>query len=155
MKGVLVGADSASIALVPESSPPLGAGQLVVPTASVGRFELHTGSKRHWLQGLIAGLAVGVAVGLTADVDSVACNSADSYFGGSSGYYCSRGEAIAISMTATGGLGAGVGALVKTDRWTPVALDALAPPPARVSGVVPHLRARPGGGAELGLTIGF
>jgi hypothetical protein len=148
MKGVLVRADSASVAIVPEDAPPLGANQLSLPSASVGRFELKTGSKRQWLWGLAAGAALGLVFGATADVDSVACKY-------DYDYACSRGEALAIYGLGTAALGAGVGALIKTDRWMPVALEALAPPAPRVSGVTPRLRVLPGGDVALGLTVGF
>lgn len=156
MKGILVSADSTSVALVPEDAPPLGANQLVLPSASVSRFELRTGTKRRWLPGLIAGVAVGLVIGFTEDVDSPGCDVPDySYFENYSGYYCSRGEAVAVSTLTLGGLGAGIGALIKTDRWTPVALDALAPPAPRASGLAPRLRLLPRGGVELGLAVGF
>jgi hypothetical protein len=149
MKGVLVSADSASIAIVPEEAPPLGANQLRVPSASVARFELKTGGKRQWLIGLVAGVAVGVAVGATADVDPVACKY-------DYNYECSRGEALALYGVGFAAMGAGIGALIKTDRWTPVALDALAPPaPPRVSGVAPRAHALPGGGVGLSVAVGF
>jgi hypothetical protein len=149
VKGILVSADAASVALVPEDAPPLGANQLRLPNPSIGRFELKTGSKRHWLAGLIVGAALGLAMGATADVNPDTCNYTYSY------EFCSRGEAIAASVAVLGGMGAGIGALVKTDRWTAVALDALPPPPPRVSGTTAHFRSRPGGGVELGLTVGF
>jgi len=156
MKGILASADSTSVALVPEDAPPLGANQLVVPSASVSRFELRTGTKRRWLPGLIAGVALGLVVGFTEDVDSPACDVPDySYIEDYSGYYCSRGEAVAVSTLGFGGLGAGIGALIKADKWTPVALDALAPPSPRVSGLAPRLRLLPRGGVELGLAVGF
>jgi hypothetical protein len=148
IKGILVSADSASVALVPEDAPPLGANQLRVPTTSVGRFELQMGSKRHWLYGLAAGVALGVAVGFSMDVDPVACEYDYDYM-------CSRGEAVAYGALGFGAIGAGVGALIKTERWTPVALDALAPPPPRVSGVSPQLRVLPRGGVALGVAVGF
>ncbi len=148
VKGILVNADSASIALVPENAPPLGANQLRVPSASVGRFELRIGGKRHWLYGLAAGVALGVAVGFSADVDPVACEFDYDYM-------CSRGEALAYGVFGMGAVGAGVGALIKTDKWTPVALDALAPPAPRVSGLAPRLRALPRGGVELAVAFGF
>jgi hypothetical protein len=148
IKGILVSADSASVALVPENAPPLGVNQLRVPSASVGRFELQTGSKRHWLYGLVAGVALGVAVGFSMDVDPVACEY-------DMDYMCSRGEAVAYSGLGFGAIGAGIGALVKTERWTPVAIDALAPPPPRVSGLAPRLRMLPRGGVELGVAVGF
>jgi hypothetical protein len=148
MNGVLVSADAASVAFVPENAPPLGANQLRVPSASVTRFELKTGSKRHWLLGLGIGVAFGLVMGAVEDVDPVQCQY-DDYTS------CTRGEAIAIDALAGGLLGVGIGALVKTDRWTPVALDALAPPAPRASGVEPRLRLLPGGGVGLGVTIGF
>jgi hypothetical protein len=148
MKGVLVRADSESVALVPEGAAPLGANQLSLASASVGRFELKTGSKRQWLWGLAAGAALGLVIGATADVDPVACEF-------DYNYECSRGSALAVYGLGFAALGAGVGALIKTDRWTPVGLDALAPPAPRVSGVAPRLRVLPGGGVALGLVVGF
>lgn len=148
MKGVLVSADAASVAMVPENAPPLGANQLRLPSASVARFELKTGSKRHWLWGLAIGAAAGLALGATADVDPVACEY-------DINYECSRGEALALYGLTMAGFGAGIGALVKTDRWTPVALDALAPPAPRASGVEPRLRMLPGGGVGVGVAFGF
>ncbi len=148
IEGILVSADAASISVVPKNAPPLGANQLRVPSASVGRFELQTGSKRHWLRGLLAGVALGVIVGSTMEVDDVACEY-------DYDYACSRGEAIAYGALGFGALGTGIGALIKTDRWTPVALDALAPPAPRVSGLAPRLRVLPRGGVELGLALGF
>jgi hypothetical protein len=68
---------------------------------------------------------------------------------------CSRGEAVAYGVLGFGALGTGIGALIKTDRWTPVALDALAPPAPRVSGLAPRLRALPRGGVELAVAFGF
>ena len=148
IKGILVSADSASVALIPENAPPLGANQLRVPSASVARFELKTGTKRHWLWGLLIGAAAGVGIGFSLDVDPVACKY-------DIDYECSRGAAVALGVGTFGAIGAGVGALVKTDKWTPVALDALAPPPPRVSGLTPRLRVLPRGGVELGVAVGF
>jgi hypothetical protein len=149
MKGVLVSADAASVAFVPENAPPLGANQMRVPSAAISRFELKTGSKRHWLWGLAVGAALGLAVGATTEVYPESCDYMNST------EFCSRGEAIAYSTLGFGAIGAGVGALIKTDRWTPVALDALAPPAPRVSGMKPRLRVLPGGGVGLGIAFGF
>ena len=51
-------------------------------------------------------------------------------------------------------LGVGIGGLVKKDVWTPVGLDALGPPPARVARTGLALRAVPGG-ASLDLSVRF
>jgi hypothetical protein len=147
-KGILATADSSSVSLIPDNSAPLGDNRFSLPTQSVTHLELKTGSKRHWLIGLAAGAAVGLAVGATSDVDPVACKY-------DYNYDCSRGEALALYGLSLGGIGAGVGALVKTDRWMPVGLDALGPPAPRVSGLTPRLRALPRGGVELALAVGF
>ena len=81
-------------------------------------------------------------------MDSVACKYDDEYF-------CSRGEAVAGGAIGFGLIGAGVGALVKTERWAPVALEALGPSAPRESGLAPRLRALPHGGVELGVAFGF
>jgi hypothetical protein len=148
-KGVLTSADSSSVSLVPEDAPVLGENRLSLPTPSVSRLELRTGSKRHWLYGMLAGAVLGVAIGAAAGVDSATCDYDYST------EFCSRGEAIAAVGVSLGLVGAGVGALVKTDRWMPVAIDALGPPAPRVSGVTPRLRATPRGGVELALAFGF
>jgi len=62
---------------------------------------------------------------------------------------------MTLGIISLGAGGAGIGALVKTDRWTPVALDTLGPSAPRVSGVTPQIRVQPRGGLGLGLAVGF
>lgn len=147
MKGHLAGADSASIALIPEGAPPLAGSELRLPRETISRLEIATGKKRHWLAGLAIGAAAGLAMGFAMDVDSARCEFDDNYF-------CSRGEALAWMGGTLAAVGAGVGALVKSDVWIPVALDALGPPPARVGRVEPALRATPAG-LSLGVSVRF
>lgn len=147
VRGLLVSADSASVALMPESAPPLGATPLRLPSRSVARLELHVGQKRHWAVGLLVGLAGGLAIGLTEEVDPVRCE----YDYATS---CNRTEAVIVDTLIGAGFGAGIGALFKSDRWMPVATDALAPPPPAASRVAPQVRAVPGG-VSLGLAVGF
>src|SRR4029453_1841086 len=148
-KGILASADSSNVALIPDDAAPLGDNRFRLPTQSVTRLELKTGAKRHWLPGLLAGAALGALLGATAEIDP---NTCDSYY---TSTFCSRGEAYAAGILVMGGIGAGVGALIKTDRWTPVALDALGPPAPRVSGVAPRLRALPRAGVGLEFAVGF
>jgi hypothetical protein len=147
MKGVLAGADSRSIALVPEGAPPLGPNVLRLPREAVTRLEIVTGKKRQWLPGLVIGAALGVAMGFAVDVDPVRCEFDDNYS-------CSRGGAVGLMGGFFTVVGAGVGGLVRKDVWTPVGLDALGPPPARISRTGLGLRPVPGG-AALDLSVAF
>ena len=88
--------------------------------------------------GATVGSGAGVAVGLTEPVDPVQCQ-VDDYTS------CSRGGAVALASVTMAGLGALVGNLIKTDVWTPVALDALGPARAREPRAGLGLRAVPGG----------
>jgi hypothetical protein len=147
IKGVLASADSGAIALVPEGAPPLGPNQLRLPRDSVTRLEIVTGTERHWLRGLVIGAALGVAMGFAVDVDPVRCEFDDNYA-------CSRGEAVGLVGGFSAVVGAGIGGMVRKDVWTPVGLDALGPPPARVGRTGLALRAV-AGGASLDLSVRF
>lgn len=147
LQGLLAGADTGTIALVPEEAPPLGANRLRLPSDTVTRLEVLTGKKRQWLLGLLIGAGVGVAMGFDESVDPVECQ-VDEYT------FCNRGTAVAAMGATMAGFGALVGSLIKTDVWTPVALDALGPPPARRARTGLGLRAVPGGlGAELSVSF--
>ncbi len=147
VKGTLAGADAGTIALVPEEAPPLGANRLRLPSDSVTRLEVLTGRKKQWLPGLVIGAVVGVAMGVTESVDPVQCKI-------DSNTFCNRGVAVAAMTGSSAFLGALVGSLVRKDVWTPVALDALGPPPTRVARTGLALRAVPGGLA-LRLSVSF
>jgi len=147
IEGVLASADTGTISLVPKEAPPLGANQLRLPSETVTRLEVVTGRKRQWLPGLLIGAAAGVAMGVSMDVDPERCEFDDNFF-------CSRGGAVAAMGATSAAIGALVGSLVKKDVWTPVALDALGPPPARGRRAGLGLRAVPGGLA-LRLSVSF
>jgi hypothetical protein len=119
--GSLRTADSGAVTLVPEDSHPLHPAELRLPAGEITRMDVALGKKRHVWQGAVIGAALGLALAFTDDVDPVLCKVNDEVL-------CSRGEALAVYGVTMAGLGAGVGALVRTDRWTPVALDALGPP---------------------------
>ena len=138
IRGVLASADAGSVSLVPEEAPPLGDNRLRLPTEAVTRLEVRTARKRQWLPGLLVGAALGLAMGATAAVDPTQCGTNDVAF-------CSRGEAMAVAGGTLGAIGALVGSAIKTDVWTPVALDALGAPAGRGPATGLQLQAVPGG----------
>jgi len=121
IEGTLRSADSSTVRLVPKGEQPLLAEEMALPAADVTRMDVALGKKSHWWQGALIGAAVGLAMAFTDDVDPVLCEVNENVL-------CSRGEALAVYGLTSAALGAGIGALIKTDRWTPVALDALGPP---------------------------
>ena len=127
--------DDTSVTLAfPGESPLAPPTEMAVPTASIERMDMSLGKRRHaWL-----GAAVGaVVVGLTGFWDPID-TSGNCY---ESGAPCSRGEAVVIAALAGAAMGGVVGHFVQTERWTPVALDALAPLPPSAR----EIRSAPGG----------
>jgi hypothetical protein len=121
IEGTLLSADSGAVALVPKSEQPLLGREMNLPAADVTRMDVALGKKRHWWQGALIGAAIGLAVGFTDDVDPALCKTNENVL-------CSRGAALATYGLSMAGAGAAIGAFVKTDSWTPVALDTLGPP---------------------------
>lgn len=92
-------------------------GLLKIPVSSIEALELGVGRRRQWLKGLVAGALGGVGIGFVEPVDPQRCGP---------DVYCSRGQAVGVSMISLGLLGTGVGALIKTDRWLSVETRELA-----------------------------
>jgi hypothetical protein len=113
----------------------------------VTRLEIVAGKKRQWLPGLLLGAVLGVAMGFAVPVDPVACQV-------DANYSCSRGDAVGLLGGTLAVAGAGIGALVHKDVWTPVGIDALGPPPGRLSLAAPGARVAHGGLA-FGLSVRF
>jgi hypothetical protein len=147
VQGTLVSADADGIGFLPENAPPLAGSELRLPRGTVARLEVATGKKSHWLRGLVVGAVLGVAMGFAIDVDSTKCQFDDNYA-------CSRGEAVGILGGFFAAAGAGVGALVKTESWMPVALDALGPSADAGARVRPAVRAS-ADGLALGVSVTF
>ncbi len=127
--------DTDSLVMRPEYGAP---SRLVIPLASLTRFEVRRGGKSHALLGLGIGLVVGAGVGALVGANSD-CNS--ELFG----------QGFCTTAAAAGGavvglvLGLVVGAAMSTDDWDEVPLDQL-----RVS-FVPQRDGRFG----LGLSVTF
>jgi hypothetical protein len=99
--------DSEFLAVVPDGLLPIK-----LPVRSIAAVDISRGRKRNWLKGLGIGLALGVGVGFAFSVDAANC-------GPETVYFCSRGEALTAGTVLFGGIGAGVGAFIKSERWTP------------------------------------
>ncbi len=121
IEGRLVSADTSAVTLVPKWADPFERREMTVPTSDVMKLEVSFDKKRHWWQGALIGAAAGALVGLAFEVDPVLCKVDDNVF-------CSRGEAIGAGAGSIAIVGGAIGFFVKTDRWTPVALDTLGPP---------------------------
>jgi hypothetical protein len=139
IEGTLVSADSDAIRIMPKGSLPIASAAISVPTRDVLKLETAFERKRHVWQGLLIGAGGGALVGLADEVDPVTCKT-------SSYIACTRAEAVAVDAVGGAVVGLIIGVLVKSDRWTPVALDALAAPKPSVS--TPSRRA-------LGLQVTF
>jgi hypothetical protein len=86
-----------------------------VPIGSIQRVETSLGRSRQVLRGVVIGVAVGVLSGVFMDVDPEHC-------GGDSDAFCRRTDAIIGGVGAGALVGAGIGALVKGERWATVSL---------------------------------
>jgi len=124
VEALLARQDESGVALVfPSESPLVPPSEMVIPSASIARLEMSLGKKRHALIGALVG---AVALGLTGLSDPVDTSENCT---ATSSTACSRAEAIGIAAVAGALIGGVAGHLVQTERWTPVALDAIAPPP--------------------------
>ncbi len=93
---------------------------LKVPLASITRLETSLGRKRNTLKGLGIGAASGLLLGLVMPVDPDNCG----YY---SDNFCSRGESLLGGTLGAALIGAGIGALIKSDRWSRLTLNATGP----------------------------
>jgi hypothetical protein len=110
LDGVVVEMDERALTVAPSGGLPLK-----VPLGSITQLDVGLGRRGNARRGLVIGLLAGLALGLAFSVDPGDC-------GFESDHFCSRGEAIAGGVLTFGGLGAGIGALVKTDRWAPLTM---------------------------------
>jgi hypothetical protein len=101
------------------------AGRRVIPRELLTAVDSLRGTHGHAMVGLAAGAVVGFVVGAALlSPESSGCNGSGNY-----GETCSMSR-IGI-VVGSAGLGALVGALIRTDQWAPVAMDSLRFGPAR------------------------
>ena len=111
--GMVTALDETSLALAIDDRIPIK-----VPLASITALETSMGRRRNTIKGLVIGAGAGLLLGLVMPVDPVTCND---YY---STDFCSREEALFGGTIAFGAIGAGIGALIKTDRWSRVTVNA-------------------------------
>jgi hypothetical protein len=114
VSGRLLQSDARALQLLPQRGGPVR-----VPLDSLKVLEVSYVQRRHTRKGLAAGLVAGVLIGALAEVDDRRCHDENQVV------FCSRGEALAGGLMGGALMGAGIGALVKTDHWQPIAIDRL------------------------------
>jgi hypothetical protein len=136
IQGTVMAIDNESLTLSTEDHRPLR-----VSRYTITRVEVSTGRQGHALIGLLIGAPVGAVVGAVVPLDS-GCTQAQLEVKNSS---CmdSRGALIAAGVLGYAGLGALIGHLIKTERWSSI-------PPERVR---LSLAPAPGRGARLLLAV--
>jgi hypothetical protein len=110
-EGIVAALDERTLTLVAFE----GGLPLKVPLDSITALETSLGRKRNTGKGVAIGIASGLLLGLFLPVDASNCG----YY---SDNFCSRGEAVTGGLAGGALLGAGIGALVKSDRWGTVRL---------------------------------
>jgi len=111
LRGVVAALDEKTLALRGQDGPPIP-----IPMTSITALDISIRSKRQTLKGLCIAVPIFALIGLTRSVDPNNC-------GAESGNACSRALAVAGSTLTGAALGAGIGALIKSDRWAPVTLN--------------------------------
>jgi hypothetical protein len=92
---------------------------LVIPQSSIGHIDFSNGLHGHFLVGLLVGGAAGAGLGAAA-LGSTSCKAGNAF----AYQLCGAGAAPVgaifggIAGLVTGGI---VGALIRTERWTPIA----------------------------------
>lgn len=90
-----------------------GGKEVTIPRERVARLDVSVGRKRNVLGGFLAGAAIGAALGPLA----AACKP---------GQFCPgppTAVVIAVTGAAFGGIGAGVGHFVKTEKWVKLPMN--------------------------------
>ena len=112
----------------------LRADTLHVTMPTITKLDVRTGSRGHWLEGAGIGFLFGVVIGAASGDDPP-----------NQWFACSAGEKALMGGFGFGLIGAGIGALVKSDKWAEVPLDQLRP----------RLIAGYGGQVGVGVSLGF
>ena len=115
-----------------------------IPYADIFSLERSLGSRRHTGKGALAGLGIAVLAGVAARADENERHPEDGW-GGVIGVLVGGGIAL-----FTVPIGAGIGALVKTEKWEIIPI-----PNQGAASVTPVIGVHPGGRLALGARISF
>jgi hypothetical protein len=137
VEGTVMEMDHESLLVSTENQRPLR-----VPRQAITQLEVSTGRRGHARTGLIIGAAVGAAIGAVLPLDS-GCTQTQLAAKDSS-CVSSRGALIAYAVVGDAGLGALVGHLIKSDRWSSVS-------PERIRVSLAPTRGR---GARFSMSVG-
>ena len=114
--GILRLLDADSLVMRPEYGGP---SRLVIPLASLTRFEVHRGGKSHVGAGAGYGALAGAVIGVGSAAILCSSNGCAEYTGA---VYLVLGGGGTLAGLLIGSI---VGALIKTDRWEEIPLDCL------------------------------
>jgi hypothetical protein len=102
-----------------------------IPLSDLAKLEISRGKKGHWLAGTLIGAGLGIGVGLLVaagdNVDDPASNDPFIGFAHSISEQGMDMSIVLVSTLAGAGLGALVGALIKTEKWEEVPIPKAVP----------------------------
>ncbi len=124
LEGLVVALDYRVVTLATNS------GIVTIPLTSITATERSLGRKRNGLKGTAIGAVIGLVLGLTLSPEESGGLCGFNY-GTGSPVKCSRGQAAGMMLAGGAAWGALFGALIQTERWSPVTLSAAnAPTPS-------------------------
>jgi hypothetical protein len=139
IRGLIVAMDGTTLNLTTDDHLPV-----TVPVAAISGLEVSAGRKRQAQKGFAIGILAGAALFALVPLDEEYCLETN---------ICSRGHAIALGAIGGGLWGAGIGALIKTDRWVPASIAGRMP--AQGTRVGFSLRPTRGRGAAAAISVTF
>lgn len=114
VKGLVVAVDPQTVTLATD------AGVVKTPVSSISAADISLGKRRYTRRGMAIGAGLGLVLGLLAPVDESNTTPA---LGDES-----RGASVGFGLMMGTTWGAIIGALIKTDRWSPLELSIASSP---------------------------
>ena len=115
LEGTVVESDEKSLVVGRDDRMPVR-----VSRQSITQLQLNTGRQRKALKGMLIGAGIGAALFQVTVSDNGNCQNAITVC------TTSRGQAAGLGLAVGAAWGAGIGALIKRDRWSTVPLERVA-----------------------------